>query len=322
MSRPGRLTVVLVLNLVLVAGLVAVGLSAHSLGVLAEGADCLADAAAIGVSLLAIWLSRQPPTAARPDGYPEATLWAALVNSGWLLILSGLVIAGAIDRLTAGTAAVQGLPVLVVSGIAAVVMLAGALVLGGDIDDSDDDDGDLNMQAVLLDTATAAGVAVAGVAVAGAIILATRGLYWLDPAVALAISAVVACHAIQLLRRVAAALRSSGHHTRRARPPENPLTGPVPGAGRLRGPGASRRFLSVALPGESMTCDVASRVWPGWSLTRCSAVASRESIQSVRPSATCPARHHGWASPGRWRSSVRSRVRPTRAARSRRAPPR
>ena len=87
--------------------------------------------------------------------------------------MSGLVIAGAIDRLTAGTVAVQGLPVLVVSGIAAMVMLAGALVLGGDIDDPEDDDGDLNMQAVLLDTAADAAAA-AGVAVTGAIILATR----------------------------------------------------------------------------------------------------------------------------------------------------
>jgi len=49
---------------------------------------------------------------------------------------------------------VQGLPVLVVSGIAAVVMFGGAVVLGGDAGnlDEDDDNGDLNMRAVLLDT--------------------------------------------------------------------------------------------------------------------------------------------------------------------------
>ena len=81
-SRSTRLRVVLALNLVLVAGLVAVGSSAHSLGVLAEGADYLADAAAIGVSLLAIWLSQKPPTARRPNGYPKATALAALVNGG------------------------------------------------------------------------------------------------------------------------------------------------------------------------------------------------------------------------------------------------
>jgi len=208
LTRSARLTVVLVLNLVLVTGLVAVGLSAHSLGVLAEGADYLADAAAIAVSLLAIWLSNRPPTSTRPQGFPRATAFAALVNGGWLLILSLLVIVGAFGRLVTTTPEVQGLPVLIVSGIAAVVMLGGALILGGDAHDFDEDqaNSDLNMQAVLLDTAADAAAA-AGVAITGAIILGAGRFYWLDPAVALVISAVVAYHAVRLLRQLAVALR-------------------------------------------------------------------------------------------------------------------
>ena len=69
---------VLVLNAALVAGLVVVGLAAHSLAVLAAGADYLADAGAIGVALLAIWLAGMPPSPARPAGYPNATKVAAL----------------------------------------------------------------------------------------------------------------------------------------------------------------------------------------------------------------------------------------------------
>jgi cobalt-zinc-cadmium efflux system protein len=137
-TRTGRLGVVLVLNLLLVGALVAVGLSAHSLGVLAEGVDYLADAAAIGVSLLAIWLSNWPPTVKHPRGHPKATLLAAAVNAGWLLVLSVLVAAGATGRLVTGAHDVHGLPVLIVSGIAAVVMVVGALILGGDVDDLDD----------------------------------------------------------------------------------------------------------------------------------------------------------------------------------------
>ena len=57
MPRAQRLTVVLVLNLALVAGLAAVGVGAHSLGVLAEGGDYLLDAAGAGLALLAIRLS-------------------------------------------------------------------------------------------------------------------------------------------------------------------------------------------------------------------------------------------------------------------------
>jgi len=132
-SRTQRLAVVLLLNLGLITALVVVGLAAHSLAVLAAGADYLADAAAIGVSLVAIWL------AARPRGYPKATNIAALVNAGWLLILNIAITVAAIQHLAAGAHRVEGLPVLIVSAIAAAVMLAGALVLGGD--DGDDDGG-------------------------------------------------------------------------------------------------------------------------------------------------------------------------------------
>ncbi len=200
-----RLVVVLLLNLLLIAGLVIVGLAAHSLGALAAGVDYLADASAIGVSLLAIRLSRRPPTAKRPDGYPGATNIAALINVGWLLLLNIGVVITAIQRLASGVPQVHGLPVLIVSAIAAAVMLAGALILGGDIDD---DGENLNMKAVLLDTAADAAAA-AGVAITGAIILARGGWYWLDPTVALVIAVVVGYHAIALIRKVVTAITST-----------------------------------------------------------------------------------------------------------------
>jgi cobalt-zinc-cadmium efflux system protein len=173
---------------------------------MAEGADYLADAAAIGVALVAIWLSGRPPTVARPHGYPKATAWAALVNTGWLLVLSVLLVVAAVRRLVAGTHEVHGLPVLVVSGIAAVVMLAGAMILSGDEDD-DDEGGNLNVRAVLLDTA-ADSVAAGAVAVVGAVILATSGTYWLDPAVALLVSGVIAFHALRLVRKILVEMRA------------------------------------------------------------------------------------------------------------------
>jgi cobalt-zinc-cadmium efflux system protein len=193
---------VLLLNLLLVAALVITGVGAHSLGVLAAGGDYLADAAAIGVSLSAIWLSRRPPSPAHPGGYPNAINVAALVNVGWLLILNVLIAAAAIQRLASGAPHVEGLAVLIVSTIAAAAMLAGALILGGD-----DDDDDLNMKAVLLDTAADAAAA-GGVAVGGAIILAAGGWYWLDPTVALAIAVVVGYHALNLSLTAVTAIKA------------------------------------------------------------------------------------------------------------------
>lgn len=208
MSRARRLIVVLVLNLGLVAGLVAVGVTAHSIAVLAEGGDYLLDAAGVAVALLAIRLAARPATSARPQGYPNATTIAALINAGWLLILELLVVAAALDRLVTRRVPVDGLAVLVVSGVAALVMLAGALVLRGDEDDGDGEERDLSVAAVLLDTVADAAAA-AGVAAVGAVILATGGWYWLDPAVALAIAVIIAYHALALIRKVLRRLRSA-----------------------------------------------------------------------------------------------------------------
>ncbi len=198
MTRMHRLAIVLGLNLALVAGLVVVGITAQSLAVFAEGGDYLLDAVGIAVAMFALWLSARPPSARRPEGRKGASSAAALINAGWLLVLEIIVAAGAIDRLLTGTPRVSGLPVLIVSGIAAVVMTAGAFMLRGD--DDDDDEEDLSVAAVLLDTIADAAAA-AGVAITGAIILAAGGLYWLDPAVALVIAVVVSWHAVALIRK-------------------------------------------------------------------------------------------------------------------------
>jgi cobalt-zinc-cadmium efflux system protein len=149
----------------------------------------------------------QPCMAERP---PNATSIAALVNAGWLLVLELLVASAAVVRLITGTPQVDGLPVLVVSGIAALVMALSALVLRGDEVDDESESGerDMSVAAVLLDTIADAAAA-AGVAATGAIILATGGWYLLDPAVALAIAVIVAYHAFALVRKVLGQLRSA-----------------------------------------------------------------------------------------------------------------
>ena len=207
MTRSRRLWVVLGLNVALFIVLIVVGAAAHSLGVWAEGADTLADFTAIGIALLAIWLSERPATPSRPDGHPRATAIAALINSGWLLVLAVFVAVASLIRLASGTPEVHGLAVLVVSGITAVAMFVGALILGGCHDgDGDEAGGGIAVQSVFLDTAADAATA-AGVAMTGIVILATGGFFWLDPAVALAISTVISYHAVRHVARVGKGLR-------------------------------------------------------------------------------------------------------------------
>lgn len=86
-----RLAIVLLLNLTLIGGLVIVGLSAGSVGVMATGVDYLADASAIGISLLAI-----------RHGHAKSMNLAALINATFLLCLNLGVISAAIERLVTG----------------------------------------------------------------------------------------------------------------------------------------------------------------------------------------------------------------------------
>jgi cobalt-zinc-cadmium efflux system protein len=189
-SQEARLGAVLGINLVMVLALLLVGFFAHSLGVLASGADYLGDAFGAGLALLALRLSHR-----RQNG--RATALAALVNASLLLTVTLVVIVEAIYRLSTGAPSIHGAPVVLVSVIAAGAMIACALILG-------DVGGDLGIQSVMLDSVADAAAAL-GVAISGGVILLTGGTYWLDSLVALVIALVVAFHAIKLLRKVAPA---------------------------------------------------------------------------------------------------------------------
>jgi cobalt-zinc-cadmium efflux system protein len=183
-----RLGLVLTINAVMLLGLVSVGLAAGSLGVLASGVDYLGDALGTGLSLVALRISRQP------HGHPRAPSYAALVNATLLLLVTVAVVVEAVYRLSTGAPSIDGLPVVVVSVIAAAAMIACAQILG-------DVAGDPNMQSVMLDTVADAAAAI-GVAVSGAVILITGSLFWLDSVVALIIAVVIAWHAVKLIRSV------------------------------------------------------------------------------------------------------------------------
>ncbi|MBS1885669.1 MAG: cation transporter [Actinobacteria bacterium] len=201
MSKDARLGLVLAINLSMIVALVAVGLISHSLGVLSSAVDYVGDAAGVALSLAALKLSRGG------HGHPRVTSYAALVNASFLLLISLVVAVEGIDRLVGGSPTVHGLPVMVVSTVAAAAMILCARILGP-IEAED-----FNMRSVMLDTVADAAAAL-GVAIAGAIILAARGLYWLDAAVALVVAVVVGYHALRLIREVLADLWSDSRPRR------------------------------------------------------------------------------------------------------------
>ncbi len=195
MTQQKRLGLVLGLNLVMIAGLILVGLASHSLGVLAAGGDYAADSTAIILGIVAIQIAKQP------HGHPKATTYVALINALMLLTVTAFVIVEGVHRLTNNTPQIHGLPVLIVSGIATVFMVIGALILAKDPAQQD-----LHMRSVLLDTVSD-GLASAAVAIAGGIIFFTGKFYWLDSVLAILIGMVIGYGGVKLLRDVIMALR-------------------------------------------------------------------------------------------------------------------
>ncbi|MFC8408744.1 cation diffusion facilitator family transporter [Arthrobacter sp. NPDC057259] len=199
-SQRRRVLIVLCLNASLIIGLVTVGLLAGSISVLAAAGDTVADCLGLVLGLMAIALRDRDPD--HPHAHRPIAI-AALINATLLLGVTVTVVLEAISRLQEGSPAVQGLPVVIVSLITLVLMLAGAFVLGLDAGEED-----LHMRSVLLDALADAAIAGA-IVVAGIVILATNGLYWLDPILALVASAVIAIAAVKLIIKAIAALRGA-----------------------------------------------------------------------------------------------------------------
>ena len=179
------------LDLALVAGQVAFGAVAHSLGLLADTGHNLTDAAAVLIALIAIRLGRRPPTPSHSYGYHRATILAAVANAVALLVVTVAIMYEAIARLF-NPEPVHGEIVVVVGLAAVIVNLGAALALH-------ERRFDLNMRSALLHMSADA-VASLGVAAAGLVILLTGGFEWLDPAVSIAIAAMITIEAWRLVR--------------------------------------------------------------------------------------------------------------------------
>ena len=100
------------------------GLAAGSLALLADAGHMLTDAAAIGLALLAMWVSRRPPSIQRTFGFHRTEILAALLNALSLWLIAAWVFFEASQRF-ADTPEVRG--VLTIS-IGAVGLLVNALV--------------------------------------------------------------------------------------------------------------------------------------------------------------------------------------------------
>jgi cobalt-zinc-cadmium efflux system protein len=95
----GKLRIALALILAFMAAEVVTGIVANSLALLSDAAHMLTDAAAIGLSLVAIRLSRRPPAGQMTFGLKRVEILSAQANGITLLLLALLIALEAVRRL-------------------------------------------------------------------------------------------------------------------------------------------------------------------------------------------------------------------------------
>lgn len=162
-----------------------------SLALLADAAHNLTDVAGLLVAWGAAILAGRAVTARHSWGLGRATILAALFNAIAILVGVGAVTLTAVHRLS-DPVAVPGLTVMLVALIGIAVNTGSALLF------LSARKGDLNARGAFLHMA-------ADAAVSGAVVLAAAGILltgwdWLDPAVAIAVSLLIAVTAAGLLR--------------------------------------------------------------------------------------------------------------------------
>jgi cobalt-zinc-cadmium efflux system protein len=185
------LTVVLLISLGIGIAEVVGAILTGALVLLADAAHMAADAAGLGLSLLAAWFASRPPTARRTFGYARAEILAAMANSLLLLAMAGVIFTAAIRRLTDPPGVSSGL--LIAFGVGALIgNTCSLLVLRRGQAES------LNVRGAFLEVA-ADTLGAAAVIVTGIIISAT-GFTLADPIASLVVGALILPRTWRLLR--------------------------------------------------------------------------------------------------------------------------
>jgi cobalt-zinc-cadmium efflux system protein len=166
------------------------GLHAHSLALVSEAGHNASDALAIVLSFVAVWFQTRPATDKKTFGYQRAGVLAAFLNALTLIVISGWIALEAVRRFSA--------PTTVQPRIMMFVAAAGVLMNGLIAAMLWRVSHDVNIRSVFIhmlgDTLSTAAVIVGGFA-----ILLT-GRTWIDPALSLAIAALILWSSIAIVR--------------------------------------------------------------------------------------------------------------------------
>ncbi len=187
----GRLWIALALIVGLMAGEVTAGIAANSLALLSDAAHMLTDAAAIGLSILALRLSRRPPGGAMTFGLKRVEILSAQVNGVTLLVLAAVIGIEAVRRLIDPPSVEAGLVLFVALAGIAINLIATAVLAGANRESLNVEG---SYQHILTDLFAFIGTAIA------AILILTTGFERADPIASVLVAALMLRSALGLLR--------------------------------------------------------------------------------------------------------------------------
>lgn len=186
-----RYSIAIALNVGFVIIEAAAGFAANSTALLSDAAHNLSDVLGLALAGGAAWLAKRQAGPQRTYGYSKATVLAALANALVLVAACGGILWEAGTRLFAPEQTAP-LFIMIVAAIGVVVNGATALLFVAGRKD------DVNVRGAFLHMLADAGVSAAVIVAGGAIWL--TGLNWIDPAISLAVVALILWGTWGLLR--------------------------------------------------------------------------------------------------------------------------
>ena len=185
---------VLALTVAFAAVEVVGGLAAGALVLLADAAHMVTDAAAVGLSLFAVWIARRPATPQKTYGYYRLEILAALVNGAALIAVTIWIVVEAVRRLGHPEPIRSGL-LLGVAAAGLLANLAAVAILHRAKGES------LNVRGAYLHVLSDVLGSVA--AIAAGVIVRLTGWLPADPILAIALSLLILISAVRLTREAA-----------------------------------------------------------------------------------------------------------------------
>src|SRR5690348_1465138 len=199
MSRSARVRRVfiglLVANLAVVAVKLAVGLASNSLAVLGSAVDSCVDALNNVLALTVVRVASKEPDEEHPYGHGKFETLGALAIVGFLSITCFELVRGSVNQLLAGPRPVA------VTGLQLAV-LAATLGVNGLVAWSERRAGTaLGSELLLADAAHTRADVFITVGVLGGVLFARQGVWWVDPAVAIAVALAIVRIAYRIVVR-------------------------------------------------------------------------------------------------------------------------